>query len=56
MDNEVSIEVGEAKEGLNLFDICWDGPFGDGLCLGDVHGDTRERDHESQELNGVSME
>ena len=40
IDNEVSVEVGEAEEGLDLFHIGWGRPFGDDICFGDVHRDT----------------
>ena len=40
IDNEVLVEVGEAEEGLDLFHISRDKPFGDGICFGDVHRNT----------------
>ena len=33
IDNEASVEVGEAEEGLDLFHIGHGRPFGDGICL-----------------------
>ena len=49
--DESSVEVGEAKEALDLRDISWLRPFDDGLDFIRVHLDSFRSDDESEELN-----
>ena len=56
VDDKVSVEVGKADEGLDLFDICGHWPVRNGFGLCDVHRDTCGRNHKTKELNRLGVE
>jgi len=56
VENEASVEVGEAEEGLNVPHFPWLGPFLYGLDLSLVHGESLGRENVSEVLNSFRME
>jgi len=54
--NESVVEVGEAQEFLDCFEVGQHQPDTDSIGLGSVHGDASGSDHTAQELNLLSVE
>jgi hypothetical protein len=54
--NELVIEVGKAKEGLNVLHFAWFRPILDCLDFGGVHTQTHQRQDITEVLNRVSVE
>ena len=52
----MAIKVGETKESLDCLEVSRGRPDGDGISLGTVHGDASRGDHETQELDFLSVE
>jgi len=56
VENEASVEVGEAKEGLNVPHFPWLGPILYGLDLSLVHGESLGGENVSEVFNSFRVE
>src|SRR5882724_5493920 len=54
--NEMTVEIGKAKEGLNVLDFLWNWPILDDLDLVRGHGEAFRRQHVSEVFAGSDME
>ena len=54
--DESLVEVGEAKEGVDIFDFSWSGPTCDAIKLNRVHGQLSWFDDHSEVFDFISGE
>ena len=52
----MAIKVGKTKESLDCLEVSQGRPDGDSIDLGAFHADASRGDHETQELNLLSVE
>ena len=54
--NEPLVEVGEAKEGSDILDLCWGGPTCNALRFDGVHGQLTQFDNHSKVFHLVKWQ